>query len=168
MRALRLIISFWIAGVLGCNTTENSDSDKRINSMDPFYSDRGGFGTYLRIPLIKPYEAIKVSKEEWRIELQVTKELLELSIHNVTEISVHDSVIFVYAKGGTSIRHIIYDEAWFVIIPSKNLEKGFTEKEQLLSYLKEQNISEPKLYNANNVYEKFRKEQKINWNEDFQ
>jgi hypothetical protein len=150
-----------ILTLLSCNPFKkhNSNIDEPV---DPFYTDRGGFGTYLRVPLIKPYEAIKVSDNEWRIELQTTQ-LLELSIHNVRDINVIDSVIIVYAKGDVSIKDIKYNEAWFVIVPSWNTEKGFDKKEAFLSYLTTQRIKAPNFYDVDEVYQKFNKRKRIDW-----
>ncbi len=166
MMKKELIFLNLILTLLSCNPFKKYNSNKD-EPADPFYTDRGGFGTYLRIPLIKPYDAIKVSENEWRIELQTTQ-LLELSIHNVRDVNVIDSVIIVHAKGEVSIKDIKYNEAWFVIVPARNTEKGFDKKEEFLSYLTTQNIKNPNFFNVDEVYEKFNKRKKIDWQIDFE
>jgi hypothetical protein len=162
-----LLFSFYIIFILMCcNPFKKEDPGKEYTPVDVFYTDRGGYGTYPRIPLIKPYEAIKISDNEWRVELHTT-DLLELSIHNVHNVNVIDSLIILYARGEISIKDIKYDEAWFVIDPSKNSEKGFDKKDKFLSYLAERNIKDPKLYNADKVYDKFYTSKKLNWEADF-
>jgi hypothetical protein len=124
------VVLFFICVILyACN---NQSEGKE--PVDYFYQDIGGLG-YKRIQLIKPYEAKMVSDSEWRIELQTTN-LLELSIKKVNKINVTDSLIFIYAKGGTSIRDTLYNEGWFVIAPSKSIENGFGNERGYLEYLK--------------------------------
>ena len=59
--------------------SDNKDEDQRqgIQKPDPFYTDIGDFGSYLRIPLIKPYEINKVTALMWATTLQ-TPNLLEM------------------------------------------------------------------------------------------
>jgi hypothetical protein len=159
-------IFFITIAFLSCNPLGKNNQEIHT-SMDAFYTDRGGGGTYLRIPLIKPYEAIKVSDNEWRIELQTTF-LLELSIHNVQALNVIKNVIFIYAKGKeVSIRGVQYKEAWFVIIPHKQFEGGFDKREDFVKYLSSINLQEPNLYKVEEIYSKFNHNKKIDWQSDF-
>lgn len=134
---------------------------KNENKEDYFYLDDGGLG-FKRVPLIKPYEAKNVMPDEWRIELQ-TPQLLELSIHHVKEINVIDSLILVHAKGEVSLRGTRCQEAWFILLPAANMEKGFLKKEEFLSFLSKRKIKLPGLYEINTVYDQFEKDKKIVW-----
>lgn len=58
------------------NSCDLFKSRKKDNYRDAFYSNKGGFDRP-RIPLIKPYELLKVGAE-WRMEL-LTTDLLALS-----------------------------------------------------------------------------------------
>lgn len=144
------------------NSCHRSSKNNTTAEKDAFYTDVGDFGSLSRIPLIKPYEAKLIHGNEWRIELE-TPQLLELSIQNVSAINVYNKMIFIYAKGSVSIKHIKYDEGWFIIIPEKNEEKGFYQKADFIRCLSELKIKEPHFYEINNVYQKFRKERNINW-----
>src|ERR1700730_2536142 len=93
-------------------TAACNHQEKMKTETDDFYNNTGGLG-FKRIPLIKPYEAKMASDSEWRVELETT-DLLELSIKNVKEINVADSLICIFSKGGTSIRDTLYNQAWFV------------------------------------------------------
>jgi hypothetical protein len=163
MKYLMHSLIFLIMCLTACNSVSDRDADKERQSEDDFYTDRGGFGTFLRVPLIKPYEAQKISKDEWRIHLRITPDILALAIDHVKEINVVDSLILVYSNGGTAIKHVNYKEAWFVIIPSENIEKGFPKKEDFLDYLKAQNVTVSKLHNVDQVYDRFNETQKIDW-----
>lgn len=152
---------YWLASCnfLGKRETKGNEELRQ----DAFYTDRGGFGTFLRVPLIKPYVVNKVSQGEWNIELQ-TPQLLELSIHNVQKVNVMDSIINVYAKGNVSLRGELKQEVWFVIIPGKQLEQGFEKRDDYVAYLQSLGIKEaPELYDIEEVYAKFEKDKKINW-----
>lgn len=152
--------------LVSCNSINNDKAGTGKKMIDGFYTDIGGFGTYLRIPLIKPYEAKRITKDEWRIDLQ-TPQLLELSIHHVMGLNVINNVIIIYAEGEVSIRDVKYNEAWFVIIPEMKEEKGFEKKEDFDKYLSSLQIINPKFYNVNKVYEEFSKNKKIDWKTNF-
>jgi hypothetical protein len=134
---------------------------EKVKPQDSFYTDKGGLDLQ-RIPLIKPYEA-KNWGGDWRIELQTTQ-LLELSIHNIKEINVVDSLVLVYAKGKeVSIKDVKYEEAWFVLIPKENSENGFTNRNEFMQFLLGRGIKSPVFHEVNSVYKEFVKADKINW-----
>lgn len=135
--------------------------NSKTQNEDYFYTDIGGLGIK-RIPLIKPYEVKKVSENEWRIELQ-TDQLLELSIHNVKAVNIIDSAIIVHAKGEVSIKGVTYVEGWFVIIPSSEIEEGFSNESEFFSYLRKVEVKFSRFYNVEDVYNLFNKNRKINW-----
>lgn len=152
------IILFFLSITFSRCHNQSNMKDKK----DYFYKDIGGLG-YKRIPLIKPYEAKMVSDSEWRIELQTTN-LLELSINNVKEINIIDSIIFVYSKGSVSIKSNIYPEGWFVLIPSANQEMGFDKFTDYRDYLNSKGVKNaPHLSEINKVYDKFSKDRSIIW-----
>lgn len=134
---------------------------KSEKKEDYFYLNDGGLGLK-RIPLIKPYEAKNEMSDEWRIKLQ-TPQLLELSIHHVKEINVIDSLILVHAKGDVSLRGVKCQEAWFVLLPAVNMEKGFLKEDEFLSFLSERNIKFLRLREINTVYDQFKRDKKIVW-----
>lgn len=167
MKYLMHSLVFLITYLSACNSVNDRDAQKERQSDDDFYTDRGGFATFLRVPLIKPYEAQKISKDVWRIHLRITADILALAIDNVKEINVVDSCILVHSNGGTPIKHVNYNEAWFVIIPAQNIEKAFTEKEDFLDYLTTQNISASKLYNVDRAYDRFYETRKVDWQKGY-
>ena len=140
--------------LLSCNSKTQNEH------QDYFYTDIGG-GTK-RIPLIKPYEVKKITENEWRLELQTTQ-LLELSIHNVKSVNIIDSVIVVHAMGDVSIKGITCSEGWFVILPSRKVEKGFASETEFFTYLNEAGVKFSKFYYVDDIFNTFNKNKKINW-----
>lgn len=129
---------------------------------DTFYSDLGGMGR-ARIPLIKPYELLKVSSNEWRLEL-LNPELLSLSIHNVKGINVQDGIILVYSEGGTEFLNKQHQKAWFIITPTLGLERGFSEEEKFSDEVeKSKTRMKIPFYNPDSLYKRFEENRKINW-----
>lgn len=164
-----LILAYVI--LTSCNLFNRKRSikgDGGSKQSEEFYSDRGGFGTYNRIPLVKPYQAEEVHPNDWRIVLHTTQ-LLTVSIHNVVKINLIDSIIIIYAKGDDLyFNNNKYREGWFVIKANKSIEKGFNIKSEYLDYLESESIEkEPALYNLNLIFDFFYKKKKIDWNTDF-
>ena len=161
MKAVLITSILFLIMLISC-----TNSKKRKIKKDSFYTDYGGFG-HKRIPLVKPYEAVKVSEDEWRVELQTTQ-LLELSIHNVRALNVINDTIIIYAEGGeVSIKDTKYNEAWFVILPTEEIEKGFNKKEDFIAYLAKATVKDIKLYDTDKVYATFYNNKKIDWKVDF-
>lgn len=130
------------------------------NSDDPFYSDLGGFDRP-RIPLIKPYELLKVSGTEWRLELQ-NPELLALSIHNVKGVDVKDSLILIYSEGGTEFLNKQHQKAWFIIEPGLGSEKGFSDERKFNNEVNKLR-NEINFHSLDSLYKKFEKHKNIIW-----
>lgn len=158
------ITSFLVAIIssiflLSCNF--NKRKEKKIIDNN-FYSNLGGLGR-ARIPLIEPYELLKVSGDEWRLELQ-HPDLLTLSIHNVKGVFVNDGVIAIYSKGGTEVLNKLHDSAWFIIKVDRGLEKAFDSqeafKEEYEKLITKRNIN---LYLPDSLYKLFEKNGKITW-----
>ena len=57
-------------------------------------------------------------------------------------------------------------EAWFIVIPSRHIEQGFSNHIDYIKFLDENGINvEPKLYDINYVSEYFDNHYPINWKE---
>lgn len=109
-----LIFSFH----LSCNY-----SKKKADKNNNFYNKPGTFDR-LRIPLIKPYDLIKVSDAEWQMDLHTTN-LLTLGVDNVKGVALYKNIILLYSKGGTEVKNKYADEWWFVIYPDSRKETAF-------------------------------------------
>lgn len=156
------IITFIISSLLLSNCDFSKRNEKFHTDKDSFYSDLGGFGRP-RIPLIKPYELIKVSENEWRLELQ-TPTLLTLSIHNIKGIHIQDSLIAVYSEGGTEFLNKQRAKAWFVINSVTGVEDAFVnEKSYTDVYFKSKDKQIIHFHSPDSIYKSFEEQGKIFW-----
>jgi len=134
---------------------------KKNPVSDLFYTNTGGFDLK-RVPLIKPYEAIKVSDNEWQIQLFTTR-LLSTVIHFANEVDLVDSAILIHVKGETIIKENIYNEGWFIVIPKLNLEEGFNIKGDFDEYLSKLHLKDYKFKLTDSVYAQFVRDGYVKW-----
>src|ERR1700760_3652989 len=109
-------------------------SGKDTLKVDPFYTDHGDWDD-TRIPLLKPYEAIKLNgQKEWMMNFHGTT--TGQGMCNVQEVGIIDSLIILHSDSA----HMFFDgkavdKTWFVVRPKDSLEMGFTRKEDFEKYL---------------------------------
>ncbi len=116
---------------------------------DPFYWN-GSEWDHLRFPLIKPYYAISVTGENgFQIHLEGYPPLNKtyyLSVSNVEKIAVEGNTILVYT---THIPKFVDDNSgqralfWFVIHTDQQIEVGFDQEIDFLTYTQELGIQDP-------------------------
>lgn len=137
---------FCIYIFLACN-----NAVKKNDIKDNFYTQTNASWDAIRIPLVKPYELLKLNgSEEWVMNLQETAG----SVSNVKEINVIQNIIVIHS-GETYFNNAKVNEAWFIITPGKHLEKGFAEKEEFEEYISTLQIADVKLYDADKLYDIF-------------
>lgn len=158
--------AFELASIILLLMITGACSDKNESKKDlatePFYERDAGWD-YMRIPLIKPYEAIKLKgSNSWNIKLHALK--LQMSISNVKKVDVVKNVIVAYADS-TLLKGEEVPEAWFVIIPDQQIEKGFSKKEDLIDYLSTYNIDEISLHDIDKISDLFVEKWPIKWDE---
>jgi hypothetical protein len=140
----------------GCKNVIKHNSVK-----DKFYTDRGSWDA-ARIPLIKPYELLRLNgSEEWTMNLEAPG-----SVSNIKEINVSGNVIVIHA-GQTYCNNIEVSEAWFIIIPNKHIEKGFDNIQDFDKHLASLGNKDRKLHDVKKVYEVFNSKGKVDWDVDF-
>lgn len=142
-----------------CDSFSNNEKNKG-DKMDPFYKNKGGFDRP-RVPLIKPYELLKVSAGEWWMELLTTD--VSLSIHNIKGVNVSKGKILLHSKGGTDIRFKQYKEAWFIIDVSGKKEKPFLDYKDYADSLQKLKIVDTILESPDVLYEDFYKTGNVKW-----
>lgn len=140
--------------VLSCKNQSNKN-------IDPFYTEMGEWDS-ARIPLLKPYEAVIVNKKHgWIINLEGFDG--DTGFQNVKKANVIDSTILVYSTN-TILHGIDVREAWHIIIPSKNIEKGFGSHQEYSKYLRSIGFKgEPKLHDIDAVAEYYERHEIIDW-----
>jgi len=136
-------------------------SDKKVN-VDKFYTQKGEWDSG-RIPLIKPYEAVITSKEfGWFINLDGKDG--DTGLPNISKVAVKRGVIYLY-NINTILHGIDVKQSWHVIIPDKQIEKGFATHQEYSEYLSNIGIKEePQLYDIKSVADYFENHDVIDWN----
>lgn len=141
-------------------TSSNSDQLAEGVSSD-FYSKMGGFD-YQRIPLFPPYEAMKINKKSWSIKLHTNSIRYQPSINDIVQIGVADDLILTYSMDSL-LEGVAVKEAWFVIVPSKRIEKGFSDFGSMRSFVEELGVTLPNLQNADEQYQIFSTRESLDW-----
>lgn len=159
MKKKQVLFSILLCSII-LNSCDLFKGKRKGSGKDTFYSDKGGFDRP-RIPLIKPYELLKVGAE-WRMEL-LTTDLLTLSVHNVKGVNVSKERILLYSEGGTEVRNNQYSEAWFIIDPSLKMEVAFFDYNRYVDSLKTLGIVGTSLGIPNELYKDFYNTGKLKW-----
>jgi hypothetical protein len=145
---------FFMYAFWGCN-----NATKKEDVKDNFYTKTNASWDAVRIPLIKPYELLKLNgSKEWDMNLQE----IPGSVSNVKEVNVLQDIIVIHS-GETYCNNAKVNEAWFAIMPEKHTEKGFEKKEDFDKYVSSLQIANPKFYDADNVYHVFSINKAIDW-----
>lgn len=148
------------AGLGSCDFKSNKEK-----KMDKFFTASKSMDR-IRLPLIKPYEAINPDNTKWIINLPFNADakasLLDMSIANLQSLAVQDSVIIVYAEN-TNCGGQPAPKAWFIIQVGEKIEKCFTDQQDYQLYLQNQNIVEPELQDINKLWKQFDKEGRVYW-----
>ncbi len=119
MKILMIMIALFLFSCI------NNNRKKEQSIEDNFYKSKGSYDA-ARIPLIKPYELIRLNgSNEWVLNL------FEIpgSISNVKEISVNEGLIFLHS-GETYCNNEKVKESWVIINPAKNEERCFSHQNE--------------------------------------
>jgi hypothetical protein len=131
----------------------------RLPGNDPFYSSSGDWDS-IRVPLIKPYEAISIGSG-WNIQLHISpfdKEIYwYINLSKVEKIAVENNVIMVYTRHKQDVveeagQKVLY---WFVIIPAEKIETGFDNEDDFLRYVREFNINNVSWESPDDLHQMF-------------
>lgn len=150
------IFTFLILLIVACSCNHTNFKG------DDFYLDKGGFDM-ARIPLIKPYQATTPSTNPNWIVASVDTNSVPLTIPGTREVKVLDSLILVHSVN-TTLNYQPVKEAWFVIIPKKDLLKGFESHENYVAYILRLGLKhEPQLINMERVFSHFDDNDTLDW-----
>ncbi len=129
---------------------------------DDFFMSQGGWD-YRRIALIEPYHAIDSNNDRlWTIDLKTDSIRYQFSV-GATELDVIDNKYIVTYAPNSVLGGEQFDEVWFIIIPEKDIEKGFTTEEKFLTYLKDTGIDHPNLTSVNELYKELGNKGYLKW-----
>ena len=158
-----IILSLLLIVLCGCWNTSNKDQKKQ----DEFYTVTGGWD-WIRVPLLKPYEAKKVDPEietnTWIIVLgdKVTLD----NIGNIKKISVVDSTIFVLSGGDGDSTYFGGKKvpiALHLLDTKQKTEKGFVSEEEFKEYISKNNYPQPHWLNIDSLSEALGNGSKVPW-----
>jgi hypothetical protein len=144
--------------MLSCSSPNNKHS-----KVDEFYTDKGDFDMG-RIPLIKPYEATTpaTGNPNW-IVASIDTNSVPVTMDGTKEVRVANNMILLHCVN-TTLNYQPVKEAWFVIIPRKQIIKSFETHMGYQDYLNSQGFKkEPKLYAIGRVFRYFDNNDYINW-----
>lgn len=134
------------------------------HKVDEFYTEKGEWDS-VRIPFIKPYEAIIVDeKHSWVMNLKVLDGGTS-SFYNIKKATVENGFILAYT-GRTLMMSVEIKESWWVISPSRKIEKGFSDQQQYWTYLKTLGFKkEPRLHRMKVIASYYENHDTMVWDE---
>ncbi|PQL91142.1 hypothetical protein [Apibacter adventoris] len=169
MNIKKIIITIIITvNFISCTQNESKKLNKTQMNKDPFYTENSGYD-YIRFPLIKPYETISLNKgEEWAIKSDFKpKTPAEIvKAYGIQKINILlRKIIICYCEKYPIIGGEEFPKAWFIFIPEKNINKGFTTEQEFRAYLQTQGIQKEQIeWNTpKELYEQFSKTYCLSW-----
>jgi len=137
--------------------------DSKIK-VDEFYTEKGEWDS-ARIPFIKPYEAVIFDeKGGWGMALTAL-EGGDSMIGHIRKATVVNGFILAHT-GSTLLIGVEIKESWWVVSPSRKIEKGFSDHQQYLTYLKTIGFkNEPQLHDMKVIASYYEDHDTMVWNE---
>ncbi|NPV85709.1 MAG: hypothetical protein HPY45_06835 [Anaerolineae bacterium] len=148
----------------------------RVKHADPFYS-YDAFDT-IRIPLIKPIEVNRRDPSSpWRIGLHPALWIVDFPdnqgihypyshVEGLEEFAVKNGIIMAYSsyvdkEASAYIQDNYYH--WFVMIPDKEISKGFHTEEEFHKYIQTLGVGDPDWQTPDEAHKQFRKTGCLEW-----
>jgi len=156
-------------------------TDLPIQHADPFYNINDNDYPLLHLPLIKPIEAIhQDGSSPWDLELlnilwiklpksqeqEVTAYYGYNPVKELEKFAVKDGVIMAYSayvdqQADPYIRNDFYH--WFVMVPSKNITKGFHIEDEFRQYIQSLGVQDPDWQTPDEAYKQFSRTGCLKW-----
>ena len=131
---------------------------ENVTHEDAFYTSKGSYDAF-RIPIIKPYELIKLKgTKEWMMNFSLTPS----SASNIRGVALVDSIILI-KSGETYCNYKLVNEAWFIVNLRKKTEKGFEFQEEFQGLINELRLPQVKFLAPDDLYRAFENGNTINW-----
>lgn len=148
------------------------DAPKRQPERDDFYETKGGWD-WIRVPLIKPYEALKIDPEvqtnPWVINL-FSPNLVNTD--HVRKICVKDSILYIISGmvagtgDSTSLGTRNLPTVWFIINSKQKTEKGFKSAKEFDKYIVENNYPLPDWHDIDTLFHNLSNGGKLPWRKE--
>lgn len=140
--------------ILSLFSCSNNNDKKLEKKVDNFYVSKGSYDA-VRIPLIKPYEIIKLNgSNEWSLNL------VEIpgSVSNVNGVSVKKNFIFLHS-GESYCNDQKVKESWVIIDTENKSEQCYNRKKDFDTQIK----GSTEFKSPDIVYKEFNDKSKIIW-----
>lgn len=133
------------------------------HKVDEFYTEKGEWDS-ARIPFIKPYEAIILGKKYgWCMNLMALNGG-DSMIGHIRKATVVNGFILAHT-GSTLLIGVEIKESWWVVSPSRKIEKGFSDHQQYWTYLKTLGFKkEPRLHDMKVIVSYYEDHDTMDWN----
>lgn len=161
----KIILSGLLFFIL-CGCEDRSSRNEK--NQNEFYTVTGGWD-WIRVPLIKPYQAIKVDPEVetngWGIKLYSNL----YQIDKAKRIDVKDSIIYVLSgkvdgkEDFTAIGTYNLPTAWFILDTRQKTENGFASEAEFRQYIKKNNYFLPQWHDIDSLSKALGEGGKVPW-----
>lgn len=133
------------------------------HKVDGFYTEKGEWDS-ARIPFIKPYEAVICDERYgWGMNLEAF-DGGTFSFTNIKKATVENGFVLAHT-GSTLMMGVEIKESWWVVSPSRKIEKGFSNHQQYWSYLKVFGFKkEPRLHDMKLIASYYDDHDIMDWN----
>jgi len=173
--AFYLMILFSLSYVVSC-VSSAQHTDSPVQHADPFYNINHNDYPLQHLPLIKPIEADHQDdgSSQWRVfsiygpwvDIPNTHESYPYSIEELEKFAVKNGAIMAYsAYVDTTADAYIQDNYyhWFVLIPDKEIAKGFHTEDEFREYIQTLGIQDPDWQTPDEAYEQFKQTGCLEW-----
>ena len=157
-----LFVALFSILLSGCDTVS-------YYQQDPFYRNSSEWD-HLRFPLIKPYYAIYITDEYgWVIPFEGSPLGRDFyyytSVANVQKISVENNIIMIYTPVTNPVDEGLGEKVlyWFVIIPEQNIEMGFDQENDFLTYIQQFGIQTPFWREPDDILSEYDQTRCLDW-----
>lgn len=165
-----IIPTLFLAVLLTSCWGQGEPKNNNQKSVDDFYTVTGGWD-WIRVPLLKPYEAKKIDPEietnGWGVKFYTS-----LGTFNVRRIDVQDSIIYILSgqintTDDSSINTLVNNTnvptAWYAIDTRKGTEKGFASEAEFNSYISENKYPVPEWHDIDSLSKALGNGGKVPW-----
>ena len=137
--------------------------------QDSFYRN-GSEWDHLRFPLIKPYYATYAENGHgWNVNLEegalkIGSQYI-FTIEHIQRIAVEKGVLMIYSSIQNSFDGNIEGKSphWYVIIPEQNIQIGFGEESEFLTYIQQRSIQGPTWREPNDILHEYDQTKCLAW-----
>lgn len=164
-----IIILTLLALLLTSCSGQHEAKDDNSKQVDEFYTVTGGWD-WIRIPLLKPYEAKKADSEietnTWTIKF-----FNSLGPFSIKKVDVKDSIVYLLCgkmdndnkEDSTLVNLRSVPTGWFVIDARTKTEQGFPSEAEFSKYISEKKYPVPEWHDIDSLSKALGNGGKVPW-----